>query len=257
MNEPQVISILSGMSPITLEQMKDVKLMDRNDLKYVANDSKLEAILKEASERYFVQEAAGNRLSSYHTVYYDTPGMAMYIEHHDKRSVRQKIRIRTYVESGLTFIEVKDKDNKSKTHKHRIQLPSEEIDDAARAFLEKKANYTADQIIPVLDERFKRITLVSRSMNERLTIDAEISYRNLITGNSIDLRDLIVLESKTEGDSASKARDIFLDMRIRPSNFSKYCIGCVLTDHGLKRNNFKTKLRYLDKLTNYEYEYAR
>ena len=256
MENLNLTSILSEMTPISLEEMKGVKLMDRNDLKYIATDSKLEAILKAAEPYYYVQEAAGVRLSSYHTIYFDTPGMAMYLEHHNKRSVRQKIRIRTYVESHLTFIEVKDKDNKSKTHKHRIQIPTETIDDDARAFLARRSRYSADEIMPVLDETFHRITLVSKSMKERLTIDTEITYRNLVTGKTREMKDLVVLESKTEGDSESKARQIFLEERVRPTNFSKYCIGCALTDPSLKRNNFKTKLRYLDKITNNTHEYA-
>ena len=41
-----------------------------------------------------------------------------------------------------------------------------------------------------------------------------------------------------------------------PVSISKYCIGQVVTDRNLKRNRFKAKLKMMDKLTNYNYEFT-
>ncbi|WP_374693471.1 VTC domain-containing protein [Bacteroides thetaiotaomicron] len=40
---------------------------------------------------------------AYHTIYLDTPDRDMYVTHQNGRIVREKIRIRTYINSDLTF----------------------------------------------------------------------------------------------------------------------------------------------------------
>ncbi|MCI2082302.1 MAG: polyphosphate polymerase domain-containing protein [Bacteroidales bacterium] len=236
--------------------MKGVKLMDRSDSKFIANSFKITEFLSEAASSYHVQESWGIRMFSYRTIYFDTPDYKIYITHHDGRKVRQKIRIRTYVESQLTFLEIKSKDNKSKTHKFRIRLSGEELNEEGKRFIDEKSSYAPSELSPCLDITFKRITLVNNDENERLTIDNDLLFKNFHTGKVRRLDDIAVIESKTSGNVESTARPIFLDLRIKPMNFSKYCIGCVLTDSSLKRNLFNEKLRYLDKLTNNRYEYA-
>jgi hypothetical protein len=51
----------------------------------------------------------------YETTYLDTEGREMFMAHQNGRTVREKIRVRTYKDSGLTFLEVKNK-NKQRTH---------------------------------------------------------------------------------------------------------------------------------------------
>ena len=46
----------------------------------------------------------------------------MYLIHHDRHLVRDKVRVRTYVDSHLTFCEVKHKNNKGRTKKKRIAV---------------------------------------------------------------------------------------------------------------------------------------
>ena len=62
-----------------------------------------------------MQEIDGQRLTAYDTLYYDTLDLQMYLRHHDRQLRRQKIRVRTYVDSQLTFLEVKNKSNKGRT----------------------------------------------------------------------------------------------------------------------------------------------
>ena len=66
-------------------------------------------VLQRASNCYRVQEVQGERNIVYHTTYLDTPDYAMYLAHQNGRVIREKIRVRTYVSSGLTFLEVKKK----------------------------------------------------------------------------------------------------------------------------------------------------
>lgn len=62
--------------------------------------------------------------------------------HHIKRSARAKIRIRNYVESNLSLLEAKLKDNKRSTPKKRIKLSefSAELDAEKTAFVQEDTN---------------------------------------------------------------------------------------------------------------------
>ena len=115
--------ILATFDPISLSEMESVKLMNRIDTKYAVPLSALPAILEAAQNGYYAQEINGTRIATYDTMYYDTETLDMYIRHHDRQLVRQKIRVRQYVESDLTFLEIKRKNNKGRTKKKRISVP--------------------------------------------------------------------------------------------------------------------------------------
>ena len=55
--------ILSHYEPITLEQMKDIRLMNRIDTKFVTTEPMLRRLLVMACDDYFVQETDGLRIS--------------------------------------------------------------------------------------------------------------------------------------------------------------------------------------------------
>ena len=114
--------ILSHYEPITLEQMKDIRLMNRIDTKFVTTEPMLRRLLVMACDDYFVQETDGLRISPYYTLYFDTPDCAMYNRHQVGHLSRQKIRIRSYVKAGLNFLEVKTKNNHGRTKKKRIAM---------------------------------------------------------------------------------------------------------------------------------------
>ena len=137
----EILDIIQGMQPISLDEMSSVKLMNRIDTKYLVTERQLRDILLGIRDSYFAQEVLGNRLSPYSTVYYDTPELTMYLIHHDRHLVRDKVRVRTYVDSNLTFCEVKHKSNKGRTKKKRIKvepIPNIIDDLEAAAFLAEK-----------------------------------------------------------------------------------------------------------------------
>ena len=118
---------MTDMTPISLAEMAGVKLMNRIDTKFVANARLLPEILRLAQQDYYVQEIDGQRLTAYDTLYYDTLDLQMYLRHHDRQLRRQKIRVRTYVDSQLTFLEVKNKSNKGRTKKKRIEVETNDL----------------------------------------------------------------------------------------------------------------------------------
>ena len=48
----------------------------------------------------------------------------------------------------------------------------------------------------------------------------------------------------------SPVKDMLRELRIKPSGFSKYCIGSALTNPNLKRNRFKPRFTKIEKLLN-------
>lgn len=247
-----IIDILNHFSPIQLEEMSGVKLMNRIDTKFIARRDALPELLRNMIEKYYVQEINGKRICPYHTLYMDTADTAMYNAHELGRKVRQKIRIREYVDSHLYFFEIKNKDNKGRTKKKRIELESMAVekDDTFKSFMGKYSRYQYEDLIPQLENFFDRITLVNKDKTERLTIDCNLRFHNMTTGEDADLTKLIVIELKQDGNARSEARKVLLNMRIHPYRISKYCIGSVLTNSHLKYNRFKMKIKDINKLIN-------
>lgn len=246
-----ILPILQHFDPISLSEMEAVKLMNRIDTKYAVSIRQLPRILEKAANDYFIQDIDGVRLATYDTVYYDTDNLDMYIRHHDRQLVRQKIRIRQYVESGLNFLEIKKKNNKGRTRKKRIPLPTPSIavpTADVTEFIRTKSRYTWQQLQPALRTRFRRITLVNKAKTERLTIDLNLVWENQITHLSKTFDDLVIIELKRDGNMPSPMLRIMLTERIRPLKISKYCIGTALTNHTLKQNRFKNKIRKIEKL---------
>ena len=251
-------AILSQFDPISLEEMESVKLMNRIDTKYVVTIRQLPLLLNMAKRDYYAQQIGGKRLATYDTVYYDTADLDMYIRHHDRQLVRQKIRVRQYVDSDLTFLEIKRKNNKGRTKKKRISVPGFAIDGdvvghgkrdwRVADFIAEKSRYTWEQISPKLRTSFRRITLVNKQKTERLTIDLNLVWENETTGVRMSYPYLVIVELKRDGNQPSAMIPIMQTMRITPLKISKYCIGTALTSPLLKQNRFKQKIRRLEKL---------
>lgn len=248
-----IADIVQGMKPITLDEMKSVQLMNRIDTKYVVTDTQLREILSRVCDSYYAQEVENNRFSPYRTLYYDTPELAMYIAHHNRHLAREKVRVRTYVDTDLTFCEVKHKNNKGRTSKERIKM--ERADNIVEnpttaAFLAERQPYEVESLRPQLETAFKRVTLVNYEKTERLTIDCDLTFNDKMSGKVAKMAPLVVMELKQDGRAHSLLKDVLFDMRIKPFKISKYCIGICLTRPEVKQNRFKKKLMKIDKLKN-------
>jgi hypothetical protein len=238
---------ISRYRTITLEEMSKVRLMNRIDTKYVTNTQMLERLLQEAEAEYRVQSVDGELNSPYHTVYFDTERFAMYNAHLLGRKQRQKVRLRQYVSSGISFLEVKRKNNKGRTDKRRI--PSQSLDEAdCPAFIAGNTAFSRPDLLPRISNDFHRITLVNNRMTERVTIDTDLRFHNLTTGVDCDMADIVVIELKRDGLQESPFASLLRRMRVFPGSFSKYCVGMALTDPSLRINRFKPNLHKISKL---------
>jgi hypothetical protein len=250
----KIDAALAVFKPITLVEMSGIKLMNRIDTKYLINVNQLPILLERATADYFAQEIDGLRKGLYRTVYFDTSDAHMYTIHHNRKLNRQKVRIREYVESNRAYLEVKNKNNRGRTKKIRIPVDDEDVLDKIEAieFINEKSNYQAEILSKRLKNSFFRITLVNKEKTERLTIDIQINFSNCITGVENGFPHLCIIEIKQDGNAHSPFKDYLADLRIKQKRISKYCLGMILTDASLKKNNFKRKLIYINKLLNHD-----
>jgi len=248
----RITKLAEQLPPITLSEMKSIRLMNRMDTKFVTNIATLEQLLLLVQGSYYSQSIDGNRVSNYRTLYWDTlKEHEMFRRHQCGQLPRTKVRVRTYVDSDQSFLEIKRKNNHGKTKKKRMSVPSPEAvikEHIGEDFLQELTGYTFDQISPTLGNQFKRITLVNFEKTERLTIDFDIHFYNKETGNNAENSHAVIIELKRDGRTPSPILPLLRQLRIKTSGFSKYCIGTVVTNPEIKQNRFKKRLAKVMKL---------
>jgi hypothetical protein len=249
----EITAVLDQMRPVTFEEIKNIHLMDRIDSKFAVPATLLPQLLEEMNLYFSVQINNGIQIAPYTTQYLDTPGREMFVMHQNGKLNRQKIRIRSYVDSAVSFLEVKNKNNKGRTKKIRVPISQSHIDTVGElneniTFLDKHSIFETLNLKPSLANSFDRITLVNNRKTERITIDLNLSFYNYQTGEEKNLDKIIILELKQDGWQHSDFRDILLEWRIKQIPFSKYCMGLTFTDSKIKYNRFKERTIMLNKL---------
>ena len=246
--------ILHEMTPISLDEMSAVKLMNRVDTKYVADDLTVTKLFSLIKDDYYVQEIDGKRVAAYDSIYYDTVDNHMYIIHQDKKLKRDKLRVRNYVDTGTYFCEVKHKNNHGRTKKKRVEVGENvfhdlKCDEKVREFVENQLpDYNFDGFEKKMSTSFERITVVNKGKTERITVDFDVRFHNFENGNDSGIAPLVVMELKRDGRCESIFQKTLFELRVKPLSISKYCIGRALTDKTLKQNRFKKKIIKLEKL---------
>lgn len=226
--------------------------MNRTDTKFVFEHSLLEKVLNDIKAHYFVLDINGNRINAYRSLYFDTPDFNFYFEHHNGKKNRNKVRFREYIDSGICFLEVKRKNNKGKTIKQRIEvseIPDRMTEEGKRFVYDIIGK--DDILVAKHWNMFSRITLVNKSIKERLTIDIDIKFKG--HGLETDLGQMIIAEVKQEKvNYASAFMRIIKENGVRPFRISKYCMATASLYPRLKKNNFKPKFLKINKLQHNE-----
>ena len=107
-------NVISDMPRIGLEETGKVRLMNRTDRKYLANRNLLLKFLRLTKDEYSVLVASESPVSVYSTTYWDTDDHQFYTRHHNGCRPRTKVRVRTYVDTETTFLEVKTRTTTTK-----------------------------------------------------------------------------------------------------------------------------------------------
>lgn len=248
---PELDRAVLALSPISLAGMEEVKLMNRTDVKYVVHQSVLPGLISHLANDYFIQEIGGRRIADYGTLYLDTDRLFLFRSHVNGKLNRCKWRIRSYLESGLSFLEVKQKTNTGRTLKKRIVYDpvNQQAVDLTEDFIRDHSTIDPGTLLPCLQNRFHRMTLVNFRKTERLTLDFNILFKNCLSGKTVTIPNLAIIELKRDRFSESVIGRTLSAMRISPFGLSKYCLGMALTNKNIKGNLYKEKIRYIDKIT--------
>jgi len=242
-------NIISNFEAIDLKGLDRVSLMERTDRKFLVSAKDIKEILEDICQDYYILEINNERMLQYSTYYYDTCDDKLYINHHNGKLNRFKVRKRTYVETNTSFLEIKIKSNKGKTVKKRIPSSSNEksFNDQEISFIKQNVPLDPNSLEPKSFNGFKRITLTDKSLTERCTIDFGFHFKS--GDKAIQHDGFAIIELKQDKNSkSSKLYDCLFKRRIKPTGFSKYCIGRSLIEDGLRKNSFKPKMRVLDKM---------
>lgn len=243
-------NILSRFRPVGIQEMEHASLQSRREAKYLLTTEQASDLMSHLSESYRILEINGTRIQRYSTTYYDSPDLNLYLDHHNGRKPRYKVRTRSYIGSDLTYLEVKEKKNTGRTIKHRLKTENliTRLGADLKDFFSSCLPYDYTGYKPVLINEYQRITLVSTHYPERITLDLNLKYHQ--GSSDIILPDIVIVELKQGGEhTCSAAFELLNSMRIRKKGFSKYCIGIsLLYGNLIKNNNFRTTLRILNKM---------
>jgi len=242
-------TLAASFDPISLAQMEGVALLDRLDTKFVLSEQQLWQALSRLQGNYWMLEVDGQRLNRYRTLYFDTPGFDMYLEHVNGRPERYKVRSREYTDTQLAFLEVKHRTRKDRTVKERIQTDAQVVamDPSMRRWLHDVSPIDGSALEPRLWNAFQRMTLVNKRCCERVTLDVGLAFSS--EHKHIRLSGIAVAEVKM--DAGGRYSPFLAQMRaerIQPRGFSKYATGVALVYDEVKKNSLKPRLLWLERL---------
>lgn len=241
--------LVNCFAPVTLHEMDDVALLDRIDTKFVITVQQFTRALVAMQPYYRVLSVQGQRLNHYRTIYFDTPNFDLYNLHVNGRADRFKVRSREYLDSKVSYLEVKHRTRKNRTIKERIATdqPVVWMNADMEEWLQSVFPYDSRLLEPKLGNTFTRITLVGKPYAERVTLDVDLAF--FTQQAVVNMNSLVVTEVKHAGrDSASPFMSFMNSERIRAQRFSKYCTGASLLYAHLKKNSLKPKIRRIEKL---------
>jgi hypothetical protein len=247
-----VNSILESFLPITLAAtIEQASLQRRVDTKYLTDDVTVTNLLSELADSFRVLEIEGRRIFRYRSEYLDSPGRDAYRAHLQGRRRRYKCRVRNYVDSGECHVEVKLKGSRGETVKYRAPYGDDQsVGDCAdflAACVDDAYGLPVDhRLLPVLEVEYRRITLVSLTSPERVTLDNGLSFLDLTTQRGRALSDThwIVETKSPRGQGYTDGR--LRAAQVHPVNVSKYVLGVALTDPGIRVNEYAALIRSLD-----------
>ena len=241
------------LTPTTLEELNAAAgLLARIDRKYLITADAAQDVIDALADRALVLDIDGCRCFSYASTYFDTPGLASYLQAARKRRRRFKIRTRSYLDSDLTFLEVKTRGPREATIKQRLAYRTADADrltDEGAAFVveclaplagsAREARRIADRLVPVMATTYRRTTLHLPDDGARATIDTDLTWTALAPrpGAPREAGPFAVVETKTPARHCPADRWLWARGH-RPARISKYATGMAALHPGLPANKW-------------------
>jgi len=245
-----VIPQLSQLPAVGLEELTtEAALLTRVDRKYLVPSATARRILSTFTTEARVLEMDGNRTFAYDSVYFDTPDLDSYMLAAHGRRRRFKIRTRTYLDTALSFLEVKTEGAREATVKERIPYElcnRDRLTREGRAYVNEALAATLGGVNfgplePVLSTRYRRTTLFLPDSGSRATIDSEVTWQRP-DGQPWVLDDAVVVETKSGSAPGPLDKHLWRN-GVRPCRISKFATGMAALHPGLPANRWNQTLR--------------
>lgn len=217
------------------ELMEHGELMTRVDRKYVVSRDQLPCLLTDLPATTRVLEIDGRREFGYRSTYLDTPDYRSFLTSGRSHRGRWKVRGRTYLDTGTSFLETKTVGPRGRTVKQRITQPE------PRSFLTVEGAAFVAGVIgaeharalrPVLVTEYRRSTFLLPRSDARVTVDVDLGWTSLVNGSDLDRNRIAIVETKTGSTPSTLDRQLWA-MGHRPVRISKYGVGMAALDPDL------------------------
>ena len=254
-----------SLAAVTLAELNAAaSLLTRVDRKYLLPVHAAQDLVHALGDAQVLQ--IGRRRSfAYASTYFDTPDLDSYYLAARGRRRRFKVRTRSYLDSGLTFLEVKTRGGRHTTLKSRTEYDRTDLlTEPGRRFVaeclatsgacpQARADEVADTLMPALSTTYERTTLHLPEESARLTLDTRLAWIGLPprgapavgrTGSAgrrrIPVRAagaLAIVETKTPAAPSAADRWLWAAGH-RPAVISKYATGMALLHPELPANKW-------------------
>ena len=259
--KPNILDHISNFDTINLEQLNaTASFLDRIEAKFVLNLSQLPAVIEDFKQHFYILEIAWTKLFSYDSVYMDTKDYKFYNQHQDKQKTRTKIRTRLYEDSNLAFFEFKQRSGKT-TRKFRYEYGAQnhwKLNKEAKSFFNwvyqsMYGSTLKEPISPAIWTQYKRLTFVSKTTAERVTIDLNVVLRDLRQKKKKkhELENLVIIESKSMSTDCLSHR-ILAKHLIPQAACSKYCLWVYYMGHAENFSTFEKTINTAEKIKAWE-----
>lgn len=258
MENQNLQTMLNEFTTISLDQLNaSMSFLERIEAKYLLNLKQLDKVLAELQDKFYVLSINDVSIFTYDNIYMDTKDYLFYKQHEQGEEQRLKVRTRHYVDSGnLVYFEMKLKEGKL-LRKFRYPCGLEGHGhmnkDAVRFYssLAQSLNlvYAKETLIPSVQTRCKRITLCSKTSDERLTIDFDVELNDLRDEQAswIKLGNVVIVESKSRTEDGY-SKKVMKKMKIKEAGgCSKYCLGIYYFGRMKSHDRFEKTIKFIDK----------
>ncbi|WP_460067785.1 VTC domain-containing protein [Streptomyces sp. YKOK-I1] len=223
------------LRPVGLDELvARAELLTRVDRKYVLPAADLPVLLAGLGglgTDVRVLEIDGGRDFGYRSLYHDTPRLDAYLGAARSRRRRFKLRVRSYLDSGLDFLEVKTRGPRGTTVKQRIPYDGDDraLDPVGRAFVDAvltgaRIDPRALRFRPALTTTYRRTTLLLPGDGSRMTVDTGLVWALPDGSRVLAAGDRAVVETKA-GRAGCGADRLLWSLGHRPCTVSKYGTG--------------------------------
>ncbi|MGX6600591.1 VTC domain-containing protein [Micromonosporaceae bacterium Da 78-11] len=240
---------LDTLAPIGLDELVErAGLLTRIDRKYLLPAAALPAVLAGLPADTQVLQIGRHRRFGYRSAYFDTPELDSYLAAAHRRRRRFKVRIRSYLDSDVHFLEIKTRGPRGTTVKTRFPYAGDgvRLDPAMRALAvgalaDAGVRAEAFRFDLALTNHYERTTLFVPSTCSRVTIDRGLAW-TLPAGPAVTMTDRVIVETKSSRTTSPVDR-LLWSLAHRPCPVSKYATGLAALRPDLPANRWCPVLR--------------